>query len=301
VLAAGPLAWALGGAVGSAAAGAVAGGVYGSLRDVGIEEHHARGYEERLRGGDVLVTAVVPSMAEESVLDVLAEHGAEDVSFADDTAISQMDDTAAETRIAADQYAAPRRDYDAAERDIATADPAHARMDIPTPVPSIATNVGAPGMGGMAGVGTGTPKTPRTDFNEEASPAEKITTTRQAETSFEAATARPGYEPTPMNARENTETVPSAASTTNYQSQNPDTDTASYAESPIGAAATTGAAFDSHVAEGQAKQVEGEIRDRAADRTASPMDDLAAKGKKLEGKIQRKYGEMEETIEPRQR
>src|SRR5437660_1550714 len=46
VLAAGPLAAAIAG-------GAVVGGVYGGLRDIGIEEKHARGYEQRIRGGHV--------------------------------------------------------------------------------------------------------------------------------------------------------------------------------------------------------------------------------------------------------
>jgi uncharacterized protein (TIGR02271 family) len=87
VLASGPLAWAIGGIVGTTVGGAIAGGVYGSLRDIGIEESYARTYEERLRTGDVLLTAVLPSMlSEDRVLDVLSEHGAEDVSFSEDTA-----------------------------------------------------------------------------------------------------------------------------------------------------------------------------------------------------------------------
>lgn len=85
VTAGGALAWALGGAAGTAAAGAVAGGVYGGLRDIGIEESHARHYEERIRGGDVLLTASMPMMDEDRVRDVLEEHGAEHVTFTDDT------------------------------------------------------------------------------------------------------------------------------------------------------------------------------------------------------------------------
>jgi len=88
VMAAGPLAWALGGAAGTAAAGAVVGGVFGGLKDLGIEEQHARGYEERIRGGDVLLTAVLPSTAESHARAVLTEHGAQDVSFAQDRSAS---------------------------------------------------------------------------------------------------------------------------------------------------------------------------------------------------------------------
>jgi hypothetical protein len=82
VLAAGPLAWALGGAAGAVAAGAVAGGVYGALRDLDIDETAARGYEERLRRGDVLLTARVPLLPEEQIRAVLVEWNAEDVNFA---------------------------------------------------------------------------------------------------------------------------------------------------------------------------------------------------------------------------
>jgi hypothetical protein len=82
VLAAGPLAWALGGAAGAAAAGAVAGGVYGALQDLGVEETTARGYEERLREGGMLLSARVPMLPEEQIRAVLVEHGAEDVHFA---------------------------------------------------------------------------------------------------------------------------------------------------------------------------------------------------------------------------
>jgi len=77
VLAAGPLAAAM-------ASGAVAGGVYGGLRDIGIEEKHARGYEERIRGGHVLLTAIVPNIDQQRVRAILAEYDAEDISFTED-------------------------------------------------------------------------------------------------------------------------------------------------------------------------------------------------------------------------
>lgn len=101
VTAGGALAWALGGAAGAAAAGAVAGGVYGGLRDIGIEESHARHYEERVRGGDVLMTASMPMMDEDRVRVVLEEHGAEHITFTEDTsrwsAAGRIDDRATTT------------------------------------------------------------------------------------------------------------------------------------------------------------------------------------------------------------
>jgi hypothetical protein len=84
VTAGGALAWALGGAVGTAAAGAVAGGVYGALKDLGIEGEHARQYEEHIRGGRVLLSAVLPPMPEEQVRVALEEHNADHVTFTED-------------------------------------------------------------------------------------------------------------------------------------------------------------------------------------------------------------------------
>jgi uncharacterized protein YjbJ (UPF0337 family) len=227
VLAAGPLAWALGGAAGTAAAGAVAGGVFGGLHDIGIEESHARGYEERIRSGDVLLTALVPSIAEARVLDILAEYGAEDVSFADDTSIAQMPISPSEATITSPDY----RTTDTADRDFAMRQ---------TPVYS------APASEPIAPPGT------------------------------EMHVGRPASDTEPLGA-----------------------ETASYAQSVVGATASSGADSNLNVARGEEKQVEGEIRDRAADRTASPLDDLAAKGEKVVGKVQEKLGEAEETIEPR--
>jgi len=151
VLAAGPLALA-------AASGAIAGGVYGGLRDIGIDETAARGYEERLRGGHVLLTAIIPAMSEAQVRAVLNEHDAEDVTF---------------------------------------------NEDVSTVVPSAGSAM---------------------------------------------------------------------ASTTSY---------------------------NANIARGEAKKAEGERRDRAADLTANPLDDLAAKGKKVEGATQEEYGEAEETVASR--
>jgi hypothetical protein len=84
ITAAGPLAWAIGGMAGATAGGAIVGGIYGTLRDIGIDERDARTYEERIRTGDVLMTAVVPNtVPEDEILDALSKHDAEDVSFAE--------------------------------------------------------------------------------------------------------------------------------------------------------------------------------------------------------------------------
>jgi len=90
VLAMGPLAAAMAG-------GAVAGGVYGGLKDIGIEEKHARGYEERIRGGHVLLTAVVPNADQQQVRTVLTEYDAEDISFSEDRSVAPMDAPTAAT------------------------------------------------------------------------------------------------------------------------------------------------------------------------------------------------------------
>lgn len=83
VTAGGALAWALGGMAGAAAAGAVAGGIIGGLHDLGIPEHHARTYEERIRQGDVLMTAVIPDIDEGRVRDLLNKYNAQYITFAD--------------------------------------------------------------------------------------------------------------------------------------------------------------------------------------------------------------------------
>lgn len=107
VTAGGALAWALGGAAGTAAAGAVAGGIYGSLKDIGIEDTHARHYEERVHGGDVLLSAVLPAMDEDRARSVLEEHGAEHVTFAEDTSRWTSADRIDDRTVAATGYATP--------------------------------------------------------------------------------------------------------------------------------------------------------------------------------------------------
>jgi len=126
-----------------AAAGAVAGGVYGGLRDLGIEEQYARGYEERIRSGDVLLTAMIPATAEDDVLDVLAEHGAEDVSFAEEFSTAGMGAGAAlsDTMITepAERSMTAPMTIGSVDTPAMTAPPAVDRMDVPaTSVPATA-------------------------------------------------------------------------------------------------------------------------------------------------------------------
>jgi uncharacterized membrane protein len=138
VAGAGPLLLGLGGA--SAAAGAVAGGVYGGLRDLGIEEQYARGYEERIRSGDVLLTAIIPATAEDDVLDVLAEHGAEDVSFAEEFSMAGMGAGAAlsDTMITepAERIMTAPTTIGSVDTPAMTAPPAVDRMDVPATAPT---------------------------------------------------------------------------------------------------------------------------------------------------------------------
>jgi len=198
IMAAGPLSWALGGAIGTAAAGAVAGGVYGSLRDIGIEEQHARGYEERIKGGHVLMTALMPDFDQSQTRAILAEYGGEDISFADDT------------------------------RSLGRQFPAG-----------------------------------------------------------ESAMAQPAYQSTyPAG-----ETVTPAVTDSMRDS--------TYAASPLVNDPMTLGSAERNMARGTAKQVEGEWRDRAADRTLNPLDDVAAKSEKAAGKLQEEYGEEEEVVRDR--
>jgi len=193
VLAAGPLALA-------AAGGAIAGGVYGSLRDIGIEERHARGYEERVRGGHVLMTALVPSFDQGRTREILSEYCAEDISFNEDTSSMSTQFPAGESAMAQPAY---------------------------TPVTTAEGSVA----------------TPATDSMRD----------------------------------------------TNYTAP---------ASSVMAGSSTMGAA-ESNIARGEAKQAEGEWRDRAADRTLNPLDDVAAKSEKAAGKLQEEYGEEEEVVHDR--
>ncbi len=83
VLAAGPLAAALGVTVGStvtgAAIGGVVGGLVGALTHLGVPKEHAEYYAEGVRRGGTLVTVNSPDDRAEEAVDILNGHGAVDI------------------------------------------------------------------------------------------------------------------------------------------------------------------------------------------------------------------------------
>jgi stress response protein YsnF len=80
ILAAGPIAAALGGALGGAGLGAAAGGLIGALTDMGVPEHEARHYEDAVRQGKTLLTVrSEDDAAAERVADILDSCGAIDI------------------------------------------------------------------------------------------------------------------------------------------------------------------------------------------------------------------------------
>ena len=76
IVAAGALATTLGGA----ALGAVAGGLIGALTDMGVPEEHARGYEENVRQGSILLTVSANSDQQaRQAHQIFERHGGGDV------------------------------------------------------------------------------------------------------------------------------------------------------------------------------------------------------------------------------
>jgi len=84
VIAAGPIAAALGiagtTAAAGAGAGAVAGGLVGALTAWGFSESEARDYEARIARGDILVTAEVDEWLARRAESILRDDGADDVA-----------------------------------------------------------------------------------------------------------------------------------------------------------------------------------------------------------------------------
>lgn len=82
---AGPIATALGltGVAATTAAatitGAAAGGIIGALANFGVDEKEARIYEERIKGGDIAVSATIDSVDEGVALSALSAHNADEV------------------------------------------------------------------------------------------------------------------------------------------------------------------------------------------------------------------------------
>jgi uncharacterized protein (TIGR02271 family) len=80
ILAAGPIAAALGGALGGAGLGAVTGGLIGALTDMGVPENEARHYEDAVRQGKTLLTVRAEDDASaERVAGILDDCGALDI------------------------------------------------------------------------------------------------------------------------------------------------------------------------------------------------------------------------------
>jgi hypothetical protein len=79
VMAAGPLAWALGGVAGATAAGAIAGGVFGGLRDMGADDRAIQEYEEGLRQGATFLSARSDELSAAEMREILAKYNAASV------------------------------------------------------------------------------------------------------------------------------------------------------------------------------------------------------------------------------
>jgi len=80
ILAAGPIAAALGGALGGAGLGAAAGGIIGALTDMGVPEDEARHYEDQVRQGKSLVTVRADDDNEaDRASDIMDVQGAVDI------------------------------------------------------------------------------------------------------------------------------------------------------------------------------------------------------------------------------
>lgn len=84
LIAAGPLLAALSGA----AAGATVGGIAGGLIGLGIPEHQAKSYENKIAEGKILISVVASGDEVSRARDILAQAGADEitVSSADETA-----------------------------------------------------------------------------------------------------------------------------------------------------------------------------------------------------------------------
>ncbi len=81
ILGGGALAAALGGVAATAAAGGVAGGVAGYLKDQGLDDHVAAGYNSTVSGGGALLAITVPSQKVDEVeaRRILEKYGASNV------------------------------------------------------------------------------------------------------------------------------------------------------------------------------------------------------------------------------
>ncbi|MDP8923461.1 MAG: general stress protein, partial [Chloroflexota bacterium] len=89
IIAAGPIAAALGGA----ALGAAGGGIIGALTGAGVPEEEARWYDEQFRGGGILITVNARGRYDEA-LSIMREYGGRDASTGRETTHASWDETA---------------------------------------------------------------------------------------------------------------------------------------------------------------------------------------------------------------
>jgi hypothetical protein len=126
ILAAGPIAAALGGALGGATLGAAAGGIIGALTDMGVPEEDARHYEDQVRQGKALVTVRCADDNEaDRASNIMEVQGAVDVdgSRRHESVEATPEYQGTRSRKAADtteQRIEAGRAYDQSEREFAT-------------------------------------------------------------------------------------------------------------------------------------------------------------------------------------
>lgn len=109
-IAAGPLAAALGGA----ALGAAGGGLVGALTGAGIPEDEAKWYDERVRGGDILVTVNSRGRAQEAQ-SIMRQYGGHDFQSGTSATSRSWEDVAPEYRSGYQSRAGTDRPYEQAE------------------------------------------------------------------------------------------------------------------------------------------------------------------------------------------
>src|SRR5689334_20864407 len=112
LLAAGPIAAALGGAGVGAVAGGVTGGIIGALTDMGVPENEAKEYEEGVRrGGTLLTVRAEDDGAAERAAEIMSAHSATDVDRRGDEErdlAEDDDELAEEPELRSPQSGSPR-------------------------------------------------------------------------------------------------------------------------------------------------------------------------------------------------
>ena len=113
IIAAGPIAAALGGA----ALGAAGGGIIGALTGAGVPEDEARWYDEQFRGGGILVTVNARGRYDEA-MSIMREYGGRDASSGRNATHASWDETAPTYRQNYERTYGSNRDWN-------TVEPAH--------------------------------------------------------------------------------------------------------------------------------------------------------------------------------